>query len=171
MNTEQLFYKLSKDLGDNLKKTRKIITLVESCTGGWISKVITDVAGSSSYFQKAFITYSDKAKHDILGIDQTILSKYGAVSEQVVIDMAKKALILANADFALAVSGIAGPNGATDLQPIGTVWFAFSSKNFLNNQVMTYCCYFEGNRLQIRRQAVIFSLETLIKEIKKQFDI
>ncbi|WMY96361.1 MAG: nicotinamide-nucleotide amidohydrolase family protein [Arsenophonus sp.] len=167
MSSEQLFYQLSRDLGNNLKKKSKMITLVESCTGGWISKVITDVAGSSAYFQKGFITYSDDAKHDMLGINKTILSKYGAVSEEVVIDMAKKALVLANADFSLSVSGIAGPNCNTNLKPIGMVWFAISSKSFLNNPVITtYCCYFKGNRFQIRRQAVIFSLRKLLKEIK-----
>ncbi|WMY95207.1 MAG: nicotinamide-nucleotide amidohydrolase family protein [Arsenophonus sp.] len=171
MSSKELFYKLSKDLGDNLKKKRKIITLVESCTGGWISKIITDVSGSSVYFQRGFITYSDEAKHDMLGINKSILSKYGAVSEQVVIDMAKKALVLANADFAFAVSGVAGPNGVSGLQPVGIVWFAFSSNSFLNNQATTYCCYFKGNRFQIRRQAVIFSLKTLVKEIKKALNI
>ncbi|WMY96981.1 MAG: nicotinamide-nucleotide amidohydrolase family protein [Arsenophonus sp.] len=167
MSTEQLFYKLSRDLGNNLKKKHKIITFVESCTGGWISKVITDVAGSSAYFQKAFITYSDDAKHDMLGINKTILSKYGAVSKEVVIDMSKKALVIANADFSLSVSGIAGPNSNANLKPIGMVWFAISRKSFFNHPVIrTYCCYFKGNRFQIRRQAVIFSLKKLLKEIK-----
>ena len=167
MNSERLLYELSNNLGDSLKEQGKTITCAESCTGGWIAKVITDVAGSSAYFQRGFVTYSNEAKHDMLGVSKTSIDKYGAVSEQVVIEMAKRALAIANADFAVSVSGIAGPAGGTDLKPVGTVWFGFASKSPAIDRIITRCCLFKGERIQIRHQAVIFLLTTLLKEIIK----
>lgn len=167
MNSDLLLYELSKNLADSLIRQCKTITCAESCTGGWIAKVITDISGSSTYFQRGFITYSDEAKHEILGVSKNTLRRYGAVSEQVVIQMAEKALVQANADFSVSVSGIAGPNGGTDKKPIGTVWFGFASNFLSNKRIVTRCCVFKGNRIQIRRQAVTFSLTTLLKEIIK----
>lgn len=103
----------------------------------------------------------------MLGVSKNTLHKYGAVSEQVVIEMAERALASANADFAVSVSGIAGPDGGTDEKPVGTVWFGFASKSLSVARIVTRCCLFKGDRIQIRRQAVIFSLTTLLKEIIK----
>lgn len=167
MNSEQLLYELSNNLANSLKKQGKTITCAESCTGGWIAKVITDISGSSAYFKRGFVTYSNEAKHDMLGVSKNTLHKYGAVSEQVVIEMAERALARANADFVVSVSGIAGPDGGTDEKPVGTVWFGFASKSLSVARIVTRCCLFKGDRIQIRRQAVIFSLTTLLKEIIK----
>lgn len=161
-NSEELLYKLSNNLVNILKERGKTITCAESCTGGWIAKVITDISGSSAYFQQGFITYSNKSKHDMLGISKSTLDKYGAVSEQVVMEMAKRALYLSDADFAVSVSGIAGPSGT----PVGKVWFGFASKYFLiEDKIITKYCLFKGNRIQIRRQAVVFALTFLAKKI------
>ncbi|RXK33127.1 hypothetical protein BBD39_08765 [Arsenophonus endosymbiont of Bemisia tabaci Asia II 3] len=167
MNSEQLLYELSNNLANSLKKQGKTITCTESCTGGWIAKVMTDISGSSAYFQRGFVIYSHEAKHDMLGVSKNTLHKYGAVSEQVVIEMAERALASANADFAVSVSGIAGPDGGTDEKPVGTVWFGFASKSLSVARIVTRCFLFKGDCIQIRRQAVRFSLTTLMKGIIK----
>ena len=121
-------YELSQQLGQLLASQKKIITTAESCTGGWIAQVITEVAGSSAWYDRGFITYSNESKIKMLGVKHTTLETYGAVSSQTVAEMADGALINSNADCAIAVTGIAGPTGGTDEKPVGTVWIAVSSK-------------------------------------------
>lgn len=95
---------------------------------GWVAKALTDIAGSSAYFDRGFVTYSNAAKQDLLGVSETTLARYGAVSEAVVREMALGALKQANADFAVSISGIAGPDGGSADKPVGTVWFGFISR-------------------------------------------
>ena len=116
---------LATQLGALLTDQDKKIVTVESCTGGWVSQAITQVAGSSGWFDRAYISYSNQAKRDMLGVKVRTLNKYGAVSRAVVEEMAAGALKKSGADFSVAISGIAGPDGGTDDKPVGTVWLAW----------------------------------------------
>ncbi|CDG22141.1 17.2 kDa protein 1 in recA 5'region [Xenorhabdus poinarii G6] len=164
---EKILNQLSIELGSRLKQRKLSVTCAESCTGGWIAKVITDIAGSSAYFHRGFVTYSNEAKHDMLAVSPESLARFGAVSEQVVKEMAIGALTAANADVAVAVSGIAGPEGGSEEKPTGTVWFGFAFHVDENIHTVTYCQHFSGDRNTVRLQAVIFSLKTLLEEVKK----
>ncbi|WP_338803284.1 nicotinamide-nucleotide amidase [Xenorhabdus griffiniae] len=164
---EKILNQLSIELGKRLKRKKLSVTCAESCTGGWIAKVITDIAGSSAYFNRGFVTYSNDAKHEMLGVLPESLAQFGAVSEQIVKEMAKGALIVAKADVSVAVSGIAGPEGGSEEKPTGTVWFGFAFYVDENIQTVTYRQHFSGDRNAVRLQAVIFSLKTLLDEIIK----
>ena len=118
----------------------------ESCTGGWISKTLTDVPGSSAWFGWGFVTYADDAKRDALGVPQSVLSAHGAVSEAVVAAMAERARTRAAAEFSVAVSGVAGPDGGTRDKPVGTVWFAWCG----SGAARTERCRFDGDREAVR---------------------
>ncbi len=156
---------LSIEMGKALLEKKSTITTAESCTGGWIAKVITDIAGSSEYYHRGFVTYSNEAKHEMIGVDEQTLLKYGAVSEEVVLQMAKGALIAANADFAVSVSGIAGPGGGSEEKPVGLVWFGFAMRKPTGIQTTAKHCIFSGSREQVRAESVIFSLKSILKEI------
>ncbi|MBD2785814.1 nicotinamide-nucleotide amidase [Xenorhabdus sp. DI] len=164
---EKILNQLSIELGNRLKQKKLSMTCAESCTGGWIAKVITDIAGSSAYFNRGFVTYSNDAKHEMLGVSPTSLAQFGAVSEQVVKEMAAGALTAAKADVSVAVSGIAGPEGGSEEKPTGTVWVGFAFYLDENIQIVTYRQHFSGDRNSVRLQAVIFSLKTLLEEIIK----
>ncbi len=163
----KILNQLSIELGSRLKQRKLSVTCAESCTGGWIAKVITDIAGSSAYFHRGFVTYSNEAKHDMLAVSPESLARFGAVSEQVVKEMAIGALTAANADIAVAVSGIAGPEGGSEEKPTGTVWFGFAFHVDENMHTVTYRQHFSGDRNTVRLQAVIFSLKTLLEEVIK----
>ena len=126
--------RLSQALNLALSQKGMTITTAESCTGGMISSQITSEAGSSGVFSAGFVTYSNKIKETVLDVSAEVLSTYGAVSEQVVLDMANGALIKSDADIAVAVSGIAGPSGGSDEKPVGTVWIAWGEKNNLSSR-------------------------------------
>ncbi|AOM40928.1 nicotinamide-nucleotide amidase [Xenorhabdus hominickii] len=164
---EKILSQLSIELGNRLKPQKLSITCAESCTGGWIAKVITDIAGSSAYFNRGFVTYSNDAKHEMLDVSLASLEQFGAVSEQVVKEMAAGALKVAKADFAVSVSGIAGPDGGSGEKPIGTVCFGFAF--YIGEDIQTVTCrqHFVGDRNNVRLQAAIFSLKTLLEEIIK----
>ncbi|PHM63420.1 nicotinamide-nucleotide amidase [Xenorhabdus ishibashii] len=164
---EKILNQLSIELGKRLKQKKLSVTCAESCTGGWIAKVITDIAGSSAYFNRGFVTYSNDAKHEMLGVLPESLAQFGAVSEQVVKEMATGALTVAKADVSVAVSGIAGPEGGSKEKPTGTVWFGFAFYVNENIQVVTYRQHFSGDRNAVRLQAVIFSLKIVLDEIIK----
>ncbi len=157
--TEQHLHQLSRVIGQKLKTCGAWITCAESCTGGWVAKAITDIAGSSAYFERGFVTYSNAAKHELLNVEESMLMKYGAVSEQVVRAMAVGALHNARASIALAVSGIAGPDGGSPDKPIGTVWFGFATSS---GRVEAYKEIFSGNRESVRLQSTVFSLQMLL---------
>jgi nicotinamide-nucleotide amidase len=149
-------FELSQQLGQLLASQKKIITTAESCTGGWIAQVITEVAGSSAWYDRGFITYSNESKIKMLGVKHTTLDTYGAVSSQTVAEMADGALINSNADCAIAVTGIAGPTGGTDEKPVGTVYIAWAYKN---QDIKIIQTRLTGNRNDIRREVVKIALK------------
>ncbi|AQT63953.1 nicotinamide-nucleotide amidase [Serratia marcescens] len=159
--SENQLRRLSVLVGEKLKAQGRWITCAESCTGGGIAKAITDIAGSSAYFDRGFVTYSNAAKHDLLGVREATLAAHGAVSEEVVREMAIGALRAAQADLALSVSGIAGPDGGSAEKPVGTVWFGFVGSD---GRGLSRKMQFEGDRDAVRLQATIFALQTAIDE-------
>lgn len=153
---------LVEELAGLLRRSGRSLATAESCTGGWVSKVLTDLAGSSDWFGYGLVTYSNQAKQRVLGVGSDTLERFGAVSEQVVEEMARGLLELSGADLGLAVSGIAGPAGGTADKPVGTVWFAWSVREGERIQVQTGLQRFSGNRESVRRQAVTFGLQGLL---------
>lgn len=145
-------------LGELLLERGWTVTTAESCTGGWIAKVLTDVAGSSQWFARGYVTYSNEAKFEMLGVPAADLETQGAVSERVVASMVAGASLGANSDCAVAVSGVAGPGGGTPDKPVGTVWFAWLA----GDRVVTRVANFDGDREAVRRQSVAVALEGLI---------
>ena len=154
---------LARSLGEALLSRGVRVACAESCTGGWISKVLTDIPGSSVWFEWGLVTYSNEAKKEALGVSEMILSEQGAVSEPVVIGMAQGVQQMAAVEFSVAVSGIAGPDGGTDEKPVGTVWFAYGSPS----SIQTDCCHFDGDRESVRRQSVAHALMSLLKIVKQ----
>ncbi|TQI78979.1 nicotinamide-nucleotide amidase [Serratia fonticola] len=159
--SENQLRKLSIAVGQKLQARGQWITCAESCTGGGIAKAITDIAGSSAYFDRGFVTYSNAAKHELLGVAEATLKMHGAVSEDVVREMAQGALKAAKADLALSVSGIAGPDGGSDEKPVGTVWFGFAERS---GRVQAHKRQFAGDRDAVRLQATIFALQMALDE-------
>ena len=125
--TDSELMQLSEKIGRALKARGATVTTAESCTGGWIAKAITDIAGSSAWFERGFVTYSNEAKSQMIGVSEATLRDNGAVSEPVVVEMAIGALRAARADYAISVSGVAGPDGGSVEKPVGTVWFSVAS--------------------------------------------
>jgi nicotinamide-nucleotide amidase len=153
---ESKFFELAEQLGHKLKANGKKIATAESCTGGWIAQTITDVPGSSAWFDRGFITYSNAAKVQMLGVSPKTLEDYGAVSAETATEMAAGALAHSDADIAVAVTGIAGPDGGTAEKPVGTVFIAWADKNGVVKAVRKQ---FSGNRRQIREQTVRSAIE------------
>lgn len=149
---------LSEQVGLALKARGATVTTAESCTGGWVAKVITDIAGSSAWFERGFVTYSNEAKAQMIGVREETLAQHGAVSEPVVVEMAIGALKAARADYAVSISGIAGPDGGSEEKSVGTVWFAFASAS---GEGITRRECFSGDRDAVRRQATAYALQTL----------
>ena len=155
-------------IATSLIKANKKLTVAESCTGGWVAKVLTDVAGSSDWFERGFVTYSNQAKHEMLGVKESILEKHGAVSQETVAAMAEGALKNSHADFSLSLSGIAGSGGGSEDKPVGLVWFSWAVKE--NNTLKVFTSekqVFEGDRESVRYQSVEYVLSELINILKK----
>jgi len=152
-------YKLSEHLGGLLLARRQWLAVAESCTGGWVAKCLTDVPGSSQWFDRGFVTYSNDAKQAMLGVDAATLEQHGAVSEPTVAAMAAGVLAHSRAAVALAISGIAGPGGAVPGKPVGTVCFAWASTAGIQ-RIETR--RFDGGREQVRRAAVECGIDGLI---------
>lgn len=155
-------YSQAADLGAALLARGWHVTCAESCTGGGIAAAITAVPGSSGWFGAGFVTYSNHHKQQLLGVSEQSLAAFGAVSEQVVREMAQGARVAAGAEIAVAVSGIAGPDGGSADKPVGTVWLAWATKE----AVRAECCHFPGNRQAVREQAVACALQGLIELTK-----
>lgn len=151
-------------LGNALRQLGMRVTTAESCTGGGIAEAITRISGSSGWFDTAFVTYANHSKSRWVGVAEEDLHAFGAVSEVVVRSMAEGALDAAGADLAVAVSGVAGPEGGTPEKPVGTVWFAWAVRD---RGVTTRCRRIQGNRRDVRAQAVLYSLQGLIAEAEK----
>ena len=150
---------LATELGQLLLRKKWTITTAESCTGGGIGYWLTAVPGSSAYVDRGFITYSNKAKQQLLAVRSATLLQFGAVSEQTVREMAQGAAKAANADIAIAVSGIAGPDGGSVYKPVGTVCFGFC----VNGNVASSQLVFAGDRQQVRQQAIDYALKQSIE--------
>lgn len=150
---------LSEQLAKLLLHKKKKLAVAESCTGGWLAKSLTDIAGSSQWFERGFVTYSNAAKREMLGVLPATLAREGAVSEAVVLEMASGVLAHSAADIAVAISGIAGPGGGVPGKPVGTVCFGLEEKNVL---LQTDTQHFEGDREAVRRQSVAHALTRLL---------
>ena len=144
-------------------KSYQLVT-VESCTGGWVGKVITDLSGSSAVFAGSFVTYSNNAKQQMVGVKLKTLEVYGAVSEAVAAEMVQGALQRTDAYVALSITGVAGPSGGTESKPVGMVCFGWAVGS---NKPETEVCYFDGDRDEIRQQAVEFALQGVVLRLAK----
>ncbi|MCJ7978139.1 nicotinamide-nucleotide amidohydrolase family protein [Aeromonas veronii] len=150
---------LAIELGRALGQRGWLAATAESCTGGGVATAITDIAGSSGWFDRGFVTYTNEAKQQMLGVSRESLERHGAVSEAVVLEMARGALAHSSASISVAISGIAGPGGATEGKPVGTVWFAWADSNGRHHSLLAR---FDGDRRQVRQLAVRQALSGLL---------
>jgi len=162
MFTEKTVQELALQLGNKLTEAGLVAATAESCTGGGVAYAITEIAGSSLWFDRSFVTYSNDAKMQMLEVDAALINKQGAVSEQVVKEMATNAVRLSEADVSVAISGIAGPGGGSAEKPVGTV--CFSWYNALGSE-KTETYLFVGDRSEVRTQAIRLALSGLIEII------
>ncbi len=161
MYNDQQLQALAQQLGTHLVANSQTLSTAESCSGGWIAKCITDINGSSNWFEAGIVTYSNKAKTQLLDVKENLLLQHGAVSQPVVMAMVAGALTKTKTDFAVAVSGIAGPGGGSEEKPVGLVHFAWASKKgWLNTEQHV----FSGDREAVRRQTVATALRGLIEQ-------
>ena len=139
-----------------------MLATAESCTGGLIAAACTDLAGSSAWFERGFVSYSNASKTDLLGVPADLIARHGAVSQEVARAMAAGALAHSQAQLAVAVTGVAGPGGGSADKPVGTVWLAWA----MGSQVRTECQHFEGNRESVRQATVVHALQGLIEMLQ-----
>ena len=158
-------YKIAEKLGNILLAHKLYCTVAESCTGGGLAAAITDIPGSSQWFERGFITYTNEAKMEMLSVPENIIASQGAVSEATVRSMAEGAIQYSHADVRVAISGIAGPGGGSLEKPVGTVWIAWAGNA---RPISAHCYLFVGDRIAIREQAVLVALEGLIKRCETQ---
>ena len=162
MVSDEDLLRLSVRTGRHLLGAGERLATAESCTAGWIAKVLTDVPGSSDWFESGYVCYSDAAKQRDLGVAAATLRTQGAVSEPTVREMASGALERTGADLALSVSGIAGPTGAVSGKPVGTVWFALAHRRGQAVEVVARVKFFKGDRDAVRRKSVQFALQLVL---------
>ena len=153
---------LSRRVGERLKAEGAVLVTAESCTGGWVAEVVTSIAGSSDWFDRGFVVYSNAAKRELLGVREETLARYGAVSEETAREMARGALERGGGSCALAVTGIAGPGGGSPGKPVGMVCFAWACAWGASR---SETCHFQGNRQSVRRQSVVHSLQGVLKAL------
>jgi len=151
---------LAARAGGRLKRAKAMLVSAESCTGGWAAQAVTSVAGSSGWFERGFVTYSNAAKQELLGVRKSTLRKHGAVSEETAREMAAGALARSRGTVSLAVTGVAGPAGGSAAKPVGTVCFAWAGKGGL---LRSETRRFRGGREAVRRQSVIRALEGVLE--------
>ena len=149
-------------VGDRLRDERLSLVTAESCTGGWIAKVVTDIPGSSDWFDCGMATYSYEAKQAMLGVRPETLEYHGAVSRETVLEMVAGALVHSGASVAIAVTGIAGPTGGTREKPVGTVWIAWKRRG---GYPLADIFHFDGDRESVRRQTVAAGLSGLLERM------
>ena len=162
-NTDRDLARLAARVGRHLVKREFSVVTAESCTGGWIAKALTDIAGSSQWFVEGFVTYSNESKIRRLGVPSSVLKIQGAVSEATVRAMATGAIRRTGARLAVAVTGIAGPAGAVPGKPVGTVWLGWAQRRGRAIRVAVQLKHFRGNRAAVRRKAVRLALQGLLK--------
>ena len=158
-NTELSAHTLSGLVADLMLQKDWLLATAESCTGGMISAACTDLAGSSNWFERGFVTYSNAAKTELLGVDAALIAAHGAVSEEVARAMAAGAIARSRAQVAVAVTGVAGPTGGSRAKPVGTVWFGFMLDGRLTSEVQ----HFAGDRAAVRLATVQHALKRLVQ--------
>ncbi|WP_286974564.1 CinA family protein [Pseudomonas sp.] len=161
---DQDLTRLAAELGKQLVSAQAQVTTAESCTGGGIAEAITRIPGSSAWFEAGYVTYSNAQKTQQLGVSPELFGSVGAVSEEVVVEMVRGAQANSGARYAVAVSGVAGPDGGSTDKPVGTVWVAWAE----GSKVFTHRCLFAGDREQVRRQTVFTALEGLLRLLAKE---
>ena len=161
---DERIYDLAERVGRALERRKSMATTAESCTGGWVAEAITMVPGSSAWFDRGFVTYTNIAKREMLGVRAETLDRHGAVSEAVVGEMVAGALAASHAQAALAVSGVAGPSGGSPGKPVGTVCFAWG---MTGSAPRTETRHFTGDREAVRRQSVLHALAVMLEMLEK----
>ncbi len=151
-------------MADLMLKNRQMLATAESCTGGMIASACTDLAGSSAWFERGFVTYSNEAKTQMLGVGAALIAQYGAVSEEVARAMVQGAIAHSRAQVAVAVTGLAGPTGGSAAKPVGTVWFGFATPAGVVTEVLR----FGGDRAAVRSATVQHALQRLADLLAKQ---
>jgi nicotinamide-nucleotide amidase len=162
--TENRITEIARTLGRLCKRRRVEISAAESCTGGGVAAAITRISGSAKWFDRGFVTYSNEAKRQMLGVSAKTLANHGAVSEQVAREMARGVLRRSPSQLAVSVTGIAGPTGGSKSKPVGLVWFAWAVRG---GDVQTREFRFKGDRVEIRRQSVAVALRGLIELLRQ----
>ena len=155
---------LASQIGDSLISRNENLVTAESCTGGWVSMLITSVAGSSRWFDRGFITYSNEAKQEMVSVDRQVIEIHGAVSEETARQMVQGAIKHSHARAGISVTGIAGPGGGSDEKPVGTVCFGW----LLDGDCETETCFFSGDREDIRRQSVRHVLSGMLSRLQRR---
>jgi nicotinamide-nucleotide amidase len=153
---------LARQVGEALRQRHEMLATAESCTGGWVAQCLTAIAGSSAWFERGFVTYSNQAKMDMLGVPGGVLEEHGAVSEATARAMAQGAVAHSRAQWSLAITGIAGPGGGSVAKPVGTVCFAWARRD---GGCLATTRHFGGDRDAVRRQAVAFALGGLLEQL------
>ncbi|KJK24533.1 damage-inducible protein CinA [Burkholderiaceae bacterium 16] len=164
MSVSRLLDQLAVQVGISLNEKSLLLATAESCTGGLVAAAITDVSGSSGWFERGFITYSNEAKSTMLGVPAKLIRDHGAVSEEVARAMAEGALLNSRAQVALSITGVAGPTGGTPEKPVGMVCFGWSNR--ITTTVETQ--RFRGDRQQIRRQAAEYAIRGLLELVRNE---
>jgi len=152
----------AEELGRRLTRDKAFLAVAESCTGGLIAKQVTDVAGSSGWFERGLVVYSNQAKQDLLGISPDLLAQFGAVSRECVEAMARGLLVMTPADWAVAITGIAGPGGGSPEKPVGLVWLAWERRG---GQVESAVLQLAGSREEVRAAAAAAALQGLLDRL------
>lgn len=152
---------LARKVGDALKARGLKLVTAESCTGGWVAMALTAIAGSSDWFERGYVTYSNEAKHEALGVSADTLRRHGAVSEETAREMAAGALARSQGQLALAITGVAGPTGGSAEKPVGTVCFAWAD----GSKIVSETRRFDGDRESVRRQSVVHALQGVLESL------
>jgi nicotinamide-nucleotide amidase len=163
MVSDAELYELAARVGHKLRAAERRMVTAESCTGGWVARALTDIPGSSQWFECGYVTYSNTAKNRDLGVAAGTLERFGAVSEQTVREMAEGALRVSGANVALAVSGIAGPDGGAPGKPVGTVWFCAAARQERAIDIIAEEKLFAGDRAFVRSHAVQHALRLILR--------
>lgn len=158
--SDEELLQLAHILGQKLHAKGWMLASAESCTGGWVAQVVTAIPGSSAWFDRGFVTYSNQSKEDMLGVNPATLEAHGAVSEETVKEMASGALARSQAHISVALSGIAGPGGGSAKKPVGTVYISWAT---LDGEPLTTVCRLSGDREEVRSRAVAAALRGLIE--------
>ena len=163
MSTDDSTNHSAAALGELLTGMNRSVATVESCTGGGLARMITAIPGSSRWFERGFVTYSNDAKVEMVGVDRELIESCGAVSEEVAIAMAEGGIRFSEADYCIAITGVAGPDGGTAATPVGTVCFAWAG---LDRETLSGRAHFDGDRHGIREQSVAHALTGLLKLLR-----